>query len=288
MPTSTFVGRDGLHLVADVLGPDDGPPVILLHGGGQTRHSWHGTATTLADRGWRAVSLDMRGHGESHWDPEGDYSLDAFAGDIALVAETLRPPAGARRRQPRRDLVDGRDRRLRRRYCSRLVAHPCRRRAQDGGLRTRADRHVHAERARRLRVPRGGGRCRGRLQPASTTSQGSQRAGEEPAPARGRSLGLALGPEVHHGQVRLAGRDPLVGGRPRPARRRCRLADPAHAARPRPLQRPAQRGGGAGFLDVVPHARFADVDGAGHMVAGDRNEVFNKAILEFLADNRPD
>ena len=72
MPTTTFVGRDGLHLVADVLGPDDGPPVILLHGGGQTRHSWHGTATTLADRGWRAVSLDMRGHGESHWDPDGD------------------------------------------------------------------------------------------------------------------------------------------------------------------------------------------------------------------------
>jgi pimeloyl-ACP methyl ester carboxylesterase len=36
----------------------------------------------------------------------------------------------------------------------------------------------------------------------------------------------------------------------------------------------------------VPHARFADVAGAGHMVAGDRNDVFNQAILAFLADHR--
>ena len=89
-----FRTHDGIDLAYEEAGDPDGPPVILLHGGGQTRHSWHGTATTLADRGWRAVSLDMRGHGESHWDPEGDYSLDAFAGDIALVAETFdRRPA---------------------------------------------------------------------------------------------------------------------------------------------------------------------------------------------------
>jgi len=38
------------------------------------------------------------------------------------------------------------------------------------------------------------------------------------------------------------------------------------------------------FLDLVPHARFADVSGAGHMVAGDRNDAFNTAIIRFLRD----
>jgi pimeloyl-ACP methyl ester carboxylesterase len=41
------------------------------------------------------------------------------------------------------------------------------------------------------------------------------------------------------------------------------------------------------FLQLVPHAEFADVAGAGHMVAGDRNEVFNQAILGFLDRHRP-
>ncbi|MBW2361886.1 MAG: alpha/beta hydrolase, partial [Deltaproteobacteria bacterium] len=38
------------------------------------------------------------------------------------------------------------------------------------------------------------------------------------------------------------------------------------------------------FLAAVPHARFADVAGAGHMVAGDRNDAFNDAVLGFLRD----
>jgi pimeloyl-ACP methyl ester carboxylesterase len=40
--------------------------------------------------------------------------------------------------------------------------------------------------------------------------------------------------------------------------------------------------GAEDFLRRVPHAEFADVAGAGHMVAGDRNEIFNRAILEFI------
>ena len=36
------------------------------------------------------------------------------------------------------------------------------------------------------------------------------------------------------------------------------------------------------YLRLVPHARFIDVAGAGHMVAGDRNDVFNDAVVEFL------
>jgi pimeloyl-ACP methyl ester carboxylesterase len=36
------------------------------------------------------------------------------------------------------------------------------------------------------------------------------------------------------------------------------------------------------FLRRAPHAEFADVAGAGHMVVGDRNEIFNRAILDFV------
>jgi pimeloyl-ACP methyl ester carboxylesterase len=36
------------------------------------------------------------------------------------------------------------------------------------------------------------------------------------------------------------------------------------------------------FLEQVPHAHFADVSGAGHMVAGDRNDLFSEAVLDFL------
>ena len=46
--------------------------------------------------------------------------------------------------------------------------------------------------------------------------------------------------------------------------------------------------GAAEFREAVPHARFADVSGAGHMVAGDRNDLFTDAVIEFLRQRRPD
>ena len=86
-------GADGLRLAADVAGPADGPTIVLLHGGGQTRHSWAGTWRRLAGSGWRAWSVDLRGHGDSEWAPDGDYTLDAFAGDVLEISRSLpRPP----------------------------------------------------------------------------------------------------------------------------------------------------------------------------------------------------
>ena len=41
-------------------------------------------------------------------------------------------------------------------------------------------------------------------------------------------------------------------------------------------------GGVRRFLELVPHAELADVAGAGHMVAGDRNDAFNGAVVSFL------
>src|SRR5690242_13934330 len=94
METVELVGRDGNRLAADVEGDEGAPPVVLLHGGGQTRHSWGTTLRVLGHAGWHAFSVDLRGHGDSEWAADGDYTLDAFAGDVRAVARELgRPPA---------------------------------------------------------------------------------------------------------------------------------------------------------------------------------------------------
>jgi pimeloyl-ACP methyl ester carboxylesterase len=88
-----FQGADGISLVADVRGENDALPVLFLHGGGQTRHAWGGAAERIAASGWKTVSLDLRGHGESDWAPEADYALTTFAEDCRLVVEQLGKPA---------------------------------------------------------------------------------------------------------------------------------------------------------------------------------------------------
>ncbi|WP_417516693.1 alpha/beta fold hydrolase [Minwuia sp.] len=90
--SSTLVqcqSRDGLTLVGDSYGPEDGPPVLFMHGGGQTRHSWGGTAQSMAARGWRAITVDHRGHGDSAWSPEGRYSYHDIADDARAWAGYL-------------------------------------------------------------------------------------------------------------------------------------------------------------------------------------------------------
>jgi pimeloyl-ACP methyl ester carboxylesterase len=88
-----FRGFDGINLVADARGDSDAWPVLFLHGGGQTRHAWGKSAELIAARGWRTISLDQRGHGESDWAKNGDYSFTAFCADcIAVVDQLEKPP----------------------------------------------------------------------------------------------------------------------------------------------------------------------------------------------------
>jgi pimeloyl-ACP methyl ester carboxylesterase len=82
----------GVRLAADIAGEWSGPAVLLLHGGGQTRHTWDRTASALADNGYLAISLDARGHGESSWSSDGRYSIDDFADDIRAVSVALERP----------------------------------------------------------------------------------------------------------------------------------------------------------------------------------------------------
>jgi pimeloyl-ACP methyl ester carboxylesterase len=79
----------GLQLAADAAGSMNAPTILFLHGGGQTRQSWGTALGEAVKRGYRAVSLDLRGHGDSDWSPDGKYSLDHFAADVRKAMEFL-------------------------------------------------------------------------------------------------------------------------------------------------------------------------------------------------------
>ncbi|MBS9375049.1 alpha/beta fold hydrolase [Rhodococcus sp. B50] len=85
---------DGVLLAADLWEPpsDCKGTVLLLHGGGQTRHSWQRTGVRLAEQGWRSYTIDARGHGDSDWAEDGDYSHSAHARDICSIVDGLGEP----------------------------------------------------------------------------------------------------------------------------------------------------------------------------------------------------
>jgi peroxiredoxin len=84
-------GVGGIRIAADRLGDPLAPAVVFLHGGGQTRRSWGRAAAAVAERGWQAITVDLRGHGESDWSEDGDYRVITFAGDVLEVLRQLPP-----------------------------------------------------------------------------------------------------------------------------------------------------------------------------------------------------
>ncbi|MBV8290685.1 MAG: alpha/beta hydrolase [Mycobacterium sp.] len=89
--TFTTSGVGGTRIVADRLGDPGAPAAVFLHGGGQTRRSWGKAAAAVAERGWQAITVDLRGHGESDWSEGGDYRLTSFALDIQEVLRHVPP-----------------------------------------------------------------------------------------------------------------------------------------------------------------------------------------------------
>ena len=241
-PTTIDVyGRDGLRLRADEFGDPDAPPVVLLHGGGQTRFAWGTTAPVLAGRGWRVFRVDLRGHGESDWPDDGDYGPDAFAGDVTAIATALPRAPGAGGRVTRWDRVDPRHRPVG--DADRPRPRARRRRAEDRAGRRAAHRRVH-ERAHGIgvRVPRRGRRRRRRVQPAPPAPDRPLGAQEERASARRRPVGLALGPALHVGETGVARRDACVARARGEPQQRGAPHHRAHAPGARPGERPAERG----------------------------------------------
>ena len=88
-----FKGHGDIKIAADVWGSNNEELVILLHGGGQTRHAWGDTGKKLAEAGYHSVALDLRGHGDSEWHADGDYSIRAYKDDLVSIIKEIGKPA---------------------------------------------------------------------------------------------------------------------------------------------------------------------------------------------------
>jgi pimeloyl-ACP methyl ester carboxylesterase len=267
-----------VKLIADRYGDPGDTPIVFLHGGGQTRHSWGRSARELADDGWSTLTVDLRGHGDSDWSPTGDYGLNRFADDVVKIVEYLgRPPV--------------------------LVG------ASLGGNSSLAALGRHPDLALGLVLVdvspflQPGGTARIRDFMSDRAAEGFADL-DEAADAVARYQPHRERPNNHDGlrkNLRLRnGRwywhwDPaFLANASDQAVQRDPLIDPASlGAAASGLRIPTMlvRGGksdvlsiedSARFLDVVPHAEFASVAGAHHMVAGDDNAVFEVVLGDFL------
>ncbi|MEM7408185.1 MAG: alpha/beta hydrolase [Pseudomonadota bacterium] len=81
-----------LHYLEYLPAPDRSPSelrtVLLLHGGAAHAHWFDFAVTLLADR-YRVLSLDLRGHGDSEWAPDGRYGYARYAADVAAFIDAL-------------------------------------------------------------------------------------------------------------------------------------------------------------------------------------------------------
>src|SRR5580700_9360478 len=90
-PSARYVSRQtvvrGLRFHFLEWGNQDAPPVLLLHGGNQSAHSWDLVSLHLSDR-YHVYALDQRGHGDSEWTRDQDYTLQARAEDaLAFISQ---------------------------------------------------------------------------------------------------------------------------------------------------------------------------------------------------------
>jgi pimeloyl-ACP methyl ester carboxylesterase len=99
--TVEFSGVQGLTLVGDewlgrsaggTAAASDRPSVLMLHGGGQNRHSWKNTGQVLADTGFHVIALDSRGHGDSDRSPDADYDVETLTADVMAVLDAIGQP----------------------------------------------------------------------------------------------------------------------------------------------------------------------------------------------------
>jgi pimeloyl-ACP methyl ester carboxylesterase len=271
-----FAAPGGVRLVGELRGPADGPLVALLHGGGQTRHAWGRTANRLAAEGYRIVTYDARGHGDSGWSPDGDYALPVHGHDLLAVLHALGRPAA-------------------------LVG------ASMGGTSALIAASEEPERARGLVlvdiVPGFAASGVERVRAFMTANPDGFASLDEAAAAvnaynphrenknpEGLKRNLREGPD---GRLRWHW-DPKVIGT-RPTEETSAMLAKRLASLPSSLPILLIAGARSDVVDdramdmfraQAPHAEVISVAKAGHMVAGDRNDAFAEAISGFLARTR--
>lgn len=273
-PGSFWTTSDGLGIAADRFGDPSAPAIVLLHGGGQTRHSWRGTATRLAARGFHAVTFDSRGHGDSDWSPVGAYDQRALVRDLEAVI------AGAGLSAP---VIAG---------------------ASAGGatgLAAVGDGHVAASALILVDIaprtePEGYHRVRGFMTQAPEGFASIEEAAaavaafrpDNPRPRRldGLARNLRRTPE---GRYRWHWDPRYLESRAvdRLDRHERLAASARRLALPTLLIRGGSsdvvsEAGAREFLALCPRAEYVNVAGAGHMLAGDHNDAFGEAAGPFL------
>jgi pimeloyl-ACP methyl ester carboxylesterase len=86
----TITSADGTVLHAEAFGPVEGPPIVLGHGWTESLQFWIYQIRALAERGYRVIAYDLRGHGQSEAAAGDDYSIDRFGEDLeAVLAQAL-------------------------------------------------------------------------------------------------------------------------------------------------------------------------------------------------------
>lgn len=276
---ATFTGTSGNRLQADVYG-HGAQVAVLLHGGGQTRHAWRATARRLAERGFTAITVDQRGHGDSEWVASGAYAFTDYADDAIAIGREVEKRFGAKAVAIGASLGGIASlHALGQTPCfSALVLVDITPRMEEAGVR-------HVQDFMKARMSEGF---------ASVEEAAEQVAAYLPHRKRPPSV-EGLRKNLRH---KPDGRwywhwDPaFVEGSRSPNSDRGTIVEKLEAAA-RGLTVPTLlvRGGASdivspeaaeAFLALVPQARLVDVGGAGHMVAGDRNDVFADAIIAFL------
>ena len=274
MQTVRFRGDQGLTLVGDEWNRGVGSTTILmLHGGGQNRFSWKNTGQILADSGLHVLALDARGHGDSDRAPAGQYTVHTLAADIAAVLEQIGAPVvivgasmggltgilAAFRAGPQ--LVSGL-----------VLVDVVPRFESEGTARIRdfMTRHVHG---------------------FETLDQAADAvAAYLPHRRRPRTLeGLKKNLRLRQGRwhwhwdpafVTSAGDDPFVDIEEL-EQAVGQLRIPILLVRGK-LSDVVSPDGVEDFLGKVPHARFVELSDAGHTAAGDDNDAFSAAVVEFV------
>lgn len=88
-PPSTFIDVGGTRAHVRDQGKSDGMPLILIHGSLESLQVWDGWVAQLKDR-YRLISVDLPGHGLTGPWARGEYTIDAYADFIEVLADTLR------------------------------------------------------------------------------------------------------------------------------------------------------------------------------------------------------
>jgi pimeloyl-ACP methyl ester carboxylesterase len=84
-----YIQVNGVRIHYLEWGTGDKQPMILLHGIGRVAHTFDHIAPHFAEN-YRVLAIDMRGHGDSGWHPQGAYLVEDYVKDIEAIARELR------------------------------------------------------------------------------------------------------------------------------------------------------------------------------------------------------